>query len=803
MPSRSVTAAPPRPALPTLAGRTFPRRVGQLLRGILDYAASELEGRLGQALNEYEQNLFVRLSQAQSAAVRDTFNASLIEFRRGRRELVAAFLGQLEAGLATAGDPPDAARAAPLRASAPTLSLSLVEDVVVEESIVVSEASNRAEIRNSLALYLLGQRFGVIFARPAFDASTLPVGPLRLCEYLVEAAHCLELGVEHRQLLLKQFDRHLLQPIGPFYDTLNNYLIEQRVLPALTYVPIRARPVAQADAPQRGAAAPREVELGLETVPHEPTASAPPPPPAAVAASPDPATALTQVAELLATLSEEPHPVTAWPGQADQGEALDLELQEAALFAALRAMLAGRRSLVGKLGGNARAGNADSERIAGGDDLQRGLARLQGQPAGLRGRTVAQLKQDLLAQLRLTSPGGEASALAASDSDAIDLVGMLLDNVVKLLRPDSPVLALLQKLQVPLVRAALADKRFFTRTEHPARRLLNAIAETGEFLTLADPADRDLLERMRALVERATRDYQGDPALFAELYDELHHHLQAQARKAEVAERRHIEAARGREKLETARQRAAETLDALLAGRRAPLFIRTLLGQAWSDVLALALLRGGEGSDAFRRHLSLAERLLELADARRSGVAITLTPEEARRLSDAVEAALAQVGYHAEDAHAVAARLVAAEDADDDDAASSTELALRLKQKVRLGHKLDEAGAVRPESLKPDARAALERLAQLPFGTWFEFRTGTGSDRRRLSWYSAATGHCLLLNHRGHKLADSTLAALAVVVAAGRARVLMQPSGHVVDRAWASIVRALHAFATAAEGRPS
>jgi hypothetical protein len=808
----SHTASAQHRAPPGLATRSFARRVRALLQGIVDYSSDELEGRLRLALNEYETALQAMQDQARSSTVRDPFTAALAEFRRGRHLLLPAFRAELEGGVASLQEPVQASALPSAAAPAPlALSLSLVDDVVIDDAIVLREASNRAEVRSSLALYLLGQRMGVIAGRPAFDAATLPIGPQRLCEYFRRAVQALALGADHRHLLYKQFDRHVMQPIGPFYDALNDYLIGQRVLPTLTYVPFRARPAAQ-PMPAAANAGPDAAELGLETVAHEPvqrpafqTLQDLVAPATDDASGSSDAPSLDALAALLSAPSTEPRPVTRWPGQVDEDAAASAAAEGSdALFDALCSLLDSRRSLVGKLGGKGRSPNAQADRIAEPAELQRALVRLQALPAVAgrgRPRPTEHVKQDLLAQLRLASPSGDASALADADDNAIDLVGLLLEHITRALRPGSPALPLLQRLQAPLLRVAVLDAGFFIRRGHPARQLLNIIADTCEFLSPTDAADRVLLDRMRAAVERAG-DYQGDATLFAELCADLEHHLQAQARKADVTERRHVEAALGREKLEGARRRASEVLEQLMAGRRAPRFIRTLLTQAWADVLALALLRGGEDSERFQQQLRTAERLLVLAAERRLGRA-QISPEEAQPLKEAVESALVQVGYHADDAQAVSARLVAVEEADDDDAASSTELALRLKQKVRLGAELAQDG-LGAAALDEAACAQLARIGELDFGTWFEFRQPNGSvERRRLSWYSLATGYCLFVNHRGHKLADCSLRWLASEMADGRAAVLLLPDAPVVDRAWAAIMRALHSFADTNDRVPS
>jgi hypothetical protein len=790
-------------SLPTLAAQRLPRRVRTLLQGVLDYAADELGRGLLLALDAYEHSLVSHADAAHSNDVRSSYLTALRVFRAGRQRLPAQFRRELEAALATVQS-----------ASSPTLpgtggsggglTLSLVADTVIEENIVLNEVANRTEVRNSLPLFLLGQRFGVIAGRPAFEADRLPIGPYRLCEALRRASHELELSIEYRQLLFKQFDRLVMQNISTFYEAVNQYLVAQRVLPHLTFVPIRARPTVQNPAASMPAGSqPSASQLGIETVDHEPHAKAVPEP-----AAPPPSRsreALAEIARQLAAMPPPPQPATRWPGQAEGGNEAAAERQDIDMFELLRELMAGRRALVGKLGGRASA-NAATDRVAAGADLQRALSRLQAKPVATEARpgAVATLKQDLLAQLRQLSPQGDAQALTQQDDDAIDLVGLLFDHLGRELRPNNPTAPLLSQLQVPLLRVALGDKGFFSRAQHPARQILASIAEAGEFLNPQDEADRDMLGRLREVVERASREYNGDPALFASLLTELNQHLQAQARKAELAERRHVEAARGREKLEVARLQAAETLDRLLGGRRVPLFLRTLLGQAWSDVLALSLLRGGDQSETFRQQLKIAERLLDAAEIQRQTGQSPIASKEAHQLRDAIEAALLQVGYHADDAQAIGARLLLPDEIADDDPASSTELAMRLKQRVRFGQDADPAAAAAEPALSEAEQAQLDAILKLPFGSWFEFKNAQGvMERRRLSWFSTATGHCLFLNHRGQRVGECELPWLAREITRGNVRIVMQPPGSLVDRAWGAIVRALHSFAGRGKDTPS
>ena len=125
------------------------------------------------------------------------------------------FLIALEAELASIKDPPGPKSII----GGPRISrgeLSLVENLELDETTVLSEIAGRAEVRNSLPLYLLGQRFGVLAGKPAFDSENLPIGPQALCRMIRQASICLELAGEHRQLLFRTFERHLMPLYGNF-----------------------------------------------------------------------------------------------------------------------------------------------------------------------------------------------------------------------------------------------------------------------------------------------------------------------------------------------------------------------------------------------------------------------------------------------------------------------------------------------------------------------------------------------------------------------------------------------------------
>ncbi|MGH8032078.1 MAG: DUF1631 family protein, partial [Luteimonas sp.] len=478
-------------------------------------------------------------------------------------------------------------------------------------------------------------------------------------------------------------------------------------------------------------------------------------------------------------------PHAAWMGEIDSGSAAD----EGASLVALQQLIAGRRELLGKLRPSRQTGPLRDQLST--QDVFATLGQLQALPPSTTGaaRGLHGIRQALLVQTRQQRGGG--AALSQKDNDTFELLNMLYGQLESEIRADAPGAALIRRLQVPLLRVALQDRAFFVRGRHPARQLLNAVAESAARWLGDDDFDPQMLAPLQQAVTHVVEHYNGDDAVFAASNDSLGQHLRAQARKAEMIERRHVEAARGKEKLEVAKRRAAQTLTALIGNRRLARFVRALLNQAWADVLTLTLLRQGEHSGEWRQRVDITRQIIAAC-----GLGGTPTVPGLRAH---LEAALIQVGYHADEAEVIAQRLTSTDSDDDNDAASRTELTVKLKARSRLGE--NATAASKPLPLPPprtrDEQGRYEQLRVLPFGTWIEFTTNPQDDvvRRRLSWFSPITDNALFVNQRGQRIGEQSLDSLARMLASGQAKIVTAERARLVDRAWQAVVSALRSFA--------
>ncbi|UPG86266.1 DUF1631 domain-containing protein [Luteibacter aegosomatis] len=446
----------------------------------------------------------------------------------------------------------------------------------------------------------------------------------------------------------------------------------------------------------------------------------------------------------------------------------------------LRALLAGRAGHV--------RGTGPAPRLASDQELQTALHALQGHVADVTDaarreiRSAHALREELVAQLERGRPRGSPPAeLTAEQDDTVTLTAMLFESLAGELGAVGRGRSLLGGLQWPMLRAAMNDRGFFDEPSHPARALLETVGEAAR--TWLDPADGEpdaaLLDHLERVVLEASQAQVVDPAWRAGIERQIAH----LARKAHVAERRQIEAMDGRDKLERARRRAAELMNERLVGQPATRgVLRILLERTWADVLALHILRGGENGEAFLQCLGVTDQLL---GRRPVG--------DMAKLRQDIERGLEHLGMHPVEASQVAAGVF---DGPESDAApTATDVALRLKQRPRLGEGTahgEPRPTVEPTPLDPAARAIHAGFAQLRFGTWFEFRKADGGTaRRKLAWFSPATGHCLFVTARGTRIEDIDLTRLAGLIAAGEAWEWKEQRLSMIDRAWRAVTRNL------------
>jgi hypothetical protein len=720
----------------------WPARSQGLLEASYALCVEGLHEPLRRCLNEFEQQLFALAERARRPAEQQDCFSSRQRVLQDRASFEQRFIEQLGIAINSIDSKPPKSKASD-EAGKPWQSLELLDPQEQEQAMALEQVGARGDMRHSSVLYELSHRFAVLVAAPPLEAGALPVGPHALARACHDAGARLELPPAHRLLLLQHFDQSVIQALAPLYDSINAHLQEHGILPQLRSIPV-----------PRHIGKRSRADAASVTTAAEPAAA-----PASAAAGPTAASS--------------------------GGGGGSIEVLES-----LRDLLSQQRA--------AQAGSSGQAvgRLASPDELQTALGALQTHLAQVTDhasrelRSAQRLREELLTQLNINNPSGAPQTqLSGEQGDTVELVAMLFEQLGQQLQQGGNASHLLSDLQVPVLRMAVADRGFFEKREHPARQLLDTVtAAANDWLDGSDDeSNRPLANKLEQLVARASQE-PPSAGLYTTLLADIEHHLSLLTRKAQSAERRHVEAAQGRERLDQARHRAGELMAERFAKSPPRGLLRALLDRAWSDVLALTMLRHGEDSEAFREQLAITDQLLG-----------NLPMRNRERLQQEVENGLQQIGMHAEESVQVAHRLLGTQDPEPGvELPSATDLAMRLKQHHRLGEQQSSPsppaaavpiGAEPPAPPPPADPRELHiehRLRELPFGSWFEFvDPGTGQiARRKLAWYSPMSGRCLLVSRRGQRGEEMTLAQLAHEIASGRVCEVAQQRESLLDRAW-------------------
>ncbi|MDR3444745.1 MULTISPECIES: DUF1631 domain-containing protein [unclassified Dyella] len=728
-------------------------RGGALLNTIRDIAGRRLQILINGMFEHVDDALFDLAEKAENNAAQMHYFDGMREVRKRRPIVERGFLGQISRDLSDFASSYRNNAGSNGSVSAPlgSVELSLVADNELEESLAITSMIGKNETRLTRDLFAVNQRLSVIYGGVKIDDATNPVGPAALSQAFRQAMRELNAEMRVKLIIYKLFDRYVLASLDELYQEINAELVQAGVLPQLRHEI------------SRSGGAPRT------------------------------AGAATQAAE------------AAGVGAAEATFLADDEAGASSeLIQTLRTLFSARRTP--PVSGGTQRLPAGAVQLPSANELIGALSVLQSQAAisqqmpintgnssELAGE-VQRLKEHLLAQIG-SLRGEKPSQVSTIDEDTIDLVGMLFEFILEDRNLPTDMQVLLARLQIPYLKAAILDRKLFAHRQHPARRLLDALADAAKGWSAESDRDHRLHDKIKSIVDRLLQDFDDDMTIFERLCAELQEFQDISRRRAELAEQRVAESTRGREKLEQARRRAAREILSRIEGQHLPPLIHGILSRAWANYLVLTILRQGEESSEFRDALRFANDFIESTKPAR-----TLDERRALRqmlpgIERALRRGLANVAFQESDIDRLLAQLHTYYRHQLGEAVSEAEVqaveestTLPIPESIQpIAESEAELSRSEPEPEPAMDTPEMQLVAELKPGTWLEFVTGPETiERAKLSWISPMSGRYLFVNRRGLKVADYAPHELAQALASATARVL--ESSALFDRALDAIV---------------
>ncbi len=222
--------------------------------------------------------------------------------------------------------------------------------------------------------------------------------------------------------------------------------------------------------------------------------------------------------------------------------------------------------------------------------------------------SLRQMLQELL-----SSETEKAAAINQVDDDVINLVSMMFEFILDDRNLASSMKALIGRLQIPMVKVAIADKSFFSKGGHPARRLLNemAMACLGWQETTEENLHKDnLYNKMQDMVSLILNDFETDIGIFNNLLLDFRAFQEKEKRRAQILEQRTIDAEDGKAKSERARAEVDAALRSIIGDKLLPQTVTRLLRDAWANVMFISCLKQGTDSEDWLEKNTTAQQLV-------------------------------------------------------------------------------------------------------------------------------------------------------------------------------------------------
>lgn len=401
-------------------------------------------------------------------------------------------------------------------------------------------------------------------------------------------------------------------------------------------------------------------------------------------------------------------------------------------------------------GGGARRATTGDTTVVSAALLEKLLALLDArqEQATLELFPEAQAPVDQLRQLK--SSGELTQAMRGQDAASLDVLSRLFDAIFNDPHLPEPVKSSIARLQIPLLKAAIADPSFFSDRQHPARVLLDAMAQAAVSLAPGAAAEHPVCAEIQRVASAVQAEFRDDVEVFSRYAAEL---------GAFVARRDHdlletvypyLPLAKAQEQREVAlieAQRLVRSRDVA----QAPRVVADFIEVDWRRVLAQAWVSGGEDGREWQDARAVMEDLLwsvqAKLDAGERARLATLVPSLLRRIHEGLH----RIGIAPQERSAffdacfgmqTAALRGHAVAGDRGPTPAARGDAVEVADQASDGVAIK---VIRPT--EPTAAAAGAMVAGLQLGEWVEFRYPDGRQACGcLAWVGTTVGLCLFVN---------------------------------------------------------
>ncbi|MFV0543587.1 MAG: DUF1631 domain-containing protein [Marinicella pacifica] len=440
-----------------------------------------------------------------------------------------------------------------------TDGLSLVEEKELDKKLAVTNLIEKSNTYFHNQLYALEKRFTLLAGGSDLKLSQIPISPHVIVHAFSAPLDLLPIETNTLLIIIKLYERSLIENLGKPYEDINQYLIKQGIYPDIKFtLPGQQSNASHYRQPETtGAQQPISHDSGQQT-------------------------------------SHNPQP----QGYRQQAPIDDQTYQT--ILSALNERHQGQITPVAVYDANV---------------VNSALSLLQSQElqqmnAGGSALSPKQIKEVLIKRIQeLDVDDGQQRNVNKTDEDTIDLISMLFEFLVEDRNLPAPIQVLLSRLQIPYLHIALKDRRLFSNKNNNARTLLDVLARASIGWTEESDRNKVFINKVESIVQHIL-EHQQDEIDFPALIEEFQTFDAKNKKKTKVIEKRTYEKALGEERIFNAKAKTAEILETKMKKYQLPKQVTDLLLTPWANVLTLIHLRHHDEPEVIEPYIKFVDKLI-------------------------------------------------------------------------------------------------------------------------------------------------------------------------------------------------
>lgn len=530
-----------------------------------------LSNALETLFNSCDDLFFDLSSRATSNNEQNIYFESMRELRIQKVSVINRFIKSMETSLKSLNNS-EALKAAieqQYSETATATMLSLVQDDQVEKNVAITGMVTRTRSNNQEYLYHLNKRFNFLCPHLEITQENNPIDPKNISDIFADACEDFDIHIKSKIIIYKQFERLVLNQASRLYNNLNEILINAGVLPNISFE-------------SKGSATSSNAKVDNQTK--------------------EPAKQETQTVDQTLEKTIANNAASNTPQAQNTIDPIELNILLNKVRLNPNTEAASNLNLINI------SNNGKNDAVTQ-DELISALASA----STLTNSSHPLAHEDLRNLVRLAFDQLDTKndkTFKKADEDTINLIALFFDFVLDDENLPIAYRALISRLQIPVLKIALADNSLLVNEQHPAREFINLVASIGVSSDIDALSQDKLFQQIQAAVQDIIENYDSSEVLTKNL-SEIQKAYEQQEHRRKLIETRTKQAAHGQAITSMAQEKTQERLYNALAETSLPAEVTDFIVNHWQAYIKICFIKFGKESKQSEQSLNIVEHIIE------------------------------------------------------------------------------------------------------------------------------------------------------------------------------------------------